>query len=214
MRIAFQGETGSPGEAAAERVDAAAERLACRTFEDVFEAVEHRAATWGVLPLESSIAGTMFRQYDLLVQHALSIVGEVEVPGDALGLGPLARAVRDADDPLTRFIVVGRQPLPHRVSDKTTIVFSLRNEPGALFRALGAFALRDVDLAKLESRPVKGRPWESLFYADLAASRDELACAHALQHLADLAATFRILGSYQAWRGRELRPADPFEVCA
>lgn len=284
MRIAYQGEIGAFGEAAAQRVEAGAPLVACRTFEEVFDVVEKGPATCGVLPIENSVGGTIHRNYDLLVEHELSIVGEVEVPvvhhllapagatlggirrvyshpqalaqcerflrtlggvevvatsntagaaklvaegrlpdqaalasaraGEAFGLVPLAEGVQDFQDNVTRFLVVGRRPLPDRVRDKTTIVFSLRNEPGALFKALGVFALRNVDLTKLESRPFRGRPWEYLFYVDLAAARDDLPCARALQHLAELAPTLRVLGSYQAWRGREIRPADPFEVCA
>ena len=59
-------------------------------------------------------------------------------------------------------------------------MFSLPNEPGSLFKALSAFALRGVDLTKLESRPIPGRPWEYLFYVDLAAARDEMPCQRAL----------------------------------
>lgn len=283
MRIAFQGESGAFGEAAAERVDATAARVACPTFDSVFDAVQRGRATHGVLPIENSIAGTIHQTYDLLLEHELSIVGEVEVPvvhhllavpgttlaqirrvyshphalaqcerflrslvdveivaaantagaakriadegcadaaaiasaraGEAFGLVRLAEAIQDFEDNVTRFIVTGRRPLADHVSDKTTVVFSLRNEPGALFRALGVFALRSIDLTKLESRPFKGRPWEYLFYADLAAARDELPCARALQHLAELAPTLRVLGSYRAWREPDLQLADPFEVC-
>ena len=270
MRIAFQGETGAFGEAAAERVDADAPRVACATFDAVFDAVERGPATAGVLPIENSIAGTIHQTYDLLLEHELSIVGEVEVPvvhhllaprgaaidrirriyshpqalaqcehflrtltdveivagantaacarrvaeegrsdaaaiasaraADAFGLMSLASGIQDFADNVTRFIVVGRRPLGDQIADKTTVVFSLPNEPGSLFRALGVFALRNVDLTKLESRPLRGRPWEYLFYAEIAAARDELPCGRALQHLAELAPMLRVLGSYRAWR--------------
>ena len=132
--------------------------------------------------------------------------------GEVFGLKPLASSIQDFDDNITRFIVIGRRPMKNTVPDKTTIVFTVTNEPGALFKALATFALRGIDLTKLESRPIPGRPWEYLFYADLAASRDNLACARALGHLAEFAPTLRMLGSYASWKSREERSPDPFEV--
>ena len=123
--------------------------------------------------------------------------------GQVFGLTALASSIQDFDDNVTRFLLIGRRPLIEAVRDKTTIVFSLPNEPGSLFKALSAFALRGVDLTKLESRPIPGRPWEYLFYADLAAARDELPCARALAHLAEFAPTLRTLGSYASWKTHE-----------
>jgi len=132
--------------------------------------------------------------------------------GEVFGLTSLAASVQDFDDNITRFLVIGRRPLRNAIADKTTIVFTIPNEPGALFKALSVFALRGVDLTKLESRPIPGRPWEYLFYADLAAARDELTCARALSHLAEFAPMLRTLGSYASWKTHEGWLPDPFEV--
>jgi prephenate dehydratase len=283
MRIAYQGEPGAFSEAAARRVDADAQLVPCRSFEEVFDAVEGGPAAYGVVPIENSIGGSIHRNYDLLLTHELPIVSEVELPvvhhllalpgatlgglarvyshpqglaqcerflrtlsgveiiatydtagsakmvadsgqtdaaaiasaraGEVFGLASLAASVQDFDDNITRFLVVGRRPLRNAVADKTTIVFTVPNEPGALFKALSVFALRGVDLTKLESRPIPGRPWEYLFYADLAAARDELVCARALGHLAEFAPTLRVLGSYASWKKtNEGWLPDPFEV--
>ena len=85
--------------------------------------------------------------------------------------------------------------------DKTALAFALYNAPGALFKALSVFALRDIDLTKLESRPARGVPWEYLFYADLSIGRDDLRCARAIVHLAESARWVKTLGSYPGWRG-------------
>jgi prephenate dehydratase len=155
-------------------------------------------------------AGSAKLVADERLEHAAAIASARA--GELFGLVPLASSIQDFDDNITRFIVIGRRPLREAVPDKTTIVFSLPNEPGSLFKALSAFALRGVDLTKLESRPIPGRPWEYLFYADLAAARDELACARALAHLAEFAPTLRTLGSYASWKTHADWLPDPFEV--
>jgi len=81
---------------------------------------------------------------------------------------------------------------------KTSLVFSTRNIPGALFRALGALALRDINLVKIESGPLRGKPWEYLFYLDLIGHRDDQVVRNALSHLGELADFLRVLGSYRA----------------
>ena len=132
--------------------------------------------------------------------------------GEVFGLVSLAPSVQDFDDNITRFLVVGHRPMPNAVADKTTIVFTLPNEPGSLFKALSVFALRGIDLTKLESRPIPGRSWEYLFYVDLAAARDELTCTRALAHLAEFAPMLRTLGTYASWKTHEGLLHDPFEV--
>ncbi len=122
-----------------------------------------------------------------------------ERAAEVFGLSILTAGVQDFADNTTRFLLVGRDSTPLGPADKTTIVFTVTNDAGALFRALSVFALRDIDLTKLESRPIPERPFEYLFYADLTASRDDLPCARALMHLAEFAPLLRTLGSYPRW---------------
>ena len=121
---------------------------------------------------------------------------------EVFGLNILQEAVQDYEYNITRFAIIGGQPNPD--ANKTTIVFALPSTPGALFKALSVFALRDINLTKLESRPMRGRPWEYLFYVEIEARRDDLTCARAFTHLAEFARWTRILGSY---KGAEKRVA-------
>ncbi|HUI55866.1 MAG TPA: prephenate dehydratase [Bryobacteraceae bacterium] len=79
---------------------------------------------------------------------------------------------------------------------KTSVVFSTHNVPGALFRALSAFSLRDLNLTKIESRPLRGKPWEYLFYVDFLGRVDAPNVQNALNHLGELADFLRVLGCY------------------
>ena len=87
MTIAFQGEPGAYSEAAAQLFAPGRDVMPCRTFEDVFAAVASGRASHGILPMENSVGGSIHRNYDLLVQHELPIVGEVELPVDHCLLG-------------------------------------------------------------------------------------------------------------------------------
>ena len=112
------------------------------------------------------------------------------------GLEILEAGIQDYADNITRFILISSAPEPLAPPTKTTIAFAVQNGPGALFKALSVFALRDIDLTKLESRPARGRPWQYLFYADLAVGRDDVRCGRAIVHLAESAKWVRTLGSY------------------
>ncbi|WP_396625323.1 prephenate dehydratase [Luteitalea sp.] len=267
MVVAYQGEPGAYSEAAAQKHAPDATLLPCPSFEDVFRAVQGGTAALGVLPIENSIGGTIHRNYDLLLEHPLHIVGDVDLrvvhslialPGTTMdqirqiyshpqalaqcdrylrqlpgvevvasydtagsvklikdrqlagaaaiaseraaavfGLQVLQSGIQDFADNITRFLVVSPAPVPaEATTTKTTIVFTLSNEAGALFKALSVFALRGIDLTKMESRPLQGRPWEYLFYVDLAVGAQDARCARALAHLGEFAPMLRNLGSY------------------
>jgi len=83
---------------------------------------------------------------------------------------------------------------------KTSIVFSTKNIPGALFKALSVFALRDINLFKIESRPVHGKGFEYLFYLDFEGDVVDEAQSNAINHLREITAFYRMLGSYPAGR--------------
>src|SRR5205823_6013862 len=117
---------------------------------------------------------------------------------EVFGLDVLQEAVQDFEYNITRFAIIGGAAAPD--ADKTTIVFALPSTPGALFKALSVFALRDINLTKLESRPIRGRPWEYMFYADLSVGRHDMRCSRALIHLAEFAKWLRMLGSYRRWK--------------
>jgi prephenate dehydratase len=82
-------------------------------------------------------------------------------------------------------------------ANKTSIAFQVKNVPGALFKSLSVFALRDISLSKIESRPMRGRPWEYVFYVDFLRGDDEPA-RNALRHLGEVAEFVKILGIYRA----------------
>ncbi len=274
VSIAFQGEPGAYSEAAARAFfDGAVETLPCEGFDEVFATLSEGRSEFSIVPIENSLAGSIHRNYDLMLRHKLYIRGEyhlrvahclLALPGaepeqiqrvhshpqalaqcernlarlgletvaeadtagsarliqewgrpaeaaiaskraaEVYGLQILIENLEDNPANYTRFLILGRKPYaapdPEIGDYKTSIVFSLKNQPGVLFKALSVFALRDIDLTKIESRPLQGRLWEYLFYIDFAGHGQAQTCARALDHLAEIAVFLRVLGSYPRHR--------------
>jgi prephenate dehydratase len=109
----------------------------------------------------------------------------------------LIRGIEDDKQNFTRFLLINKTPHANPRANKTSIGFDLKNQPGALFKALSVFALRDISLSKIESRPVRGRPWEYRFFVDFLRGDDEPA-RNALRHLAEISDAVKVLGIYPA----------------
>jgi prephenate dehydratase len=274
VRVAFQGERGAFSEDAARRLlGPQVETLANRTFDEMFDAVSTGAADCAVAPIENSLAGSVHKNYDLLVERDLTIIGETNVrivhnliarAGVAIadvrrvcshpvalaqcekflranpqievaqaydtagsvkmivengrrdeaaiagataaaiyGAAILAEGIEDNPKNFTRFLLLARTDRAAAIETtaknnerKTSIVFRVSNHPGSLFRAIAAFALRDIDLTKIESRPIEGRPWEYSFYLDLMGDRSDAPVERSLAQLSEMAESIRVLGSY------------------
>jgi prephenate dehydratase len=141
----------------------------------------------------------------MIVEENATDAGAIasELAAEIYGGHVLRRSIEDDRRNFTRFFLLeqsgARRLKPAATGPdeyKTSLVFTTRNVPGALFRAISAFALRDLNLTKIESRPLRGKPWEYLFYVDLVGRASDDRVRKALGHLEELADFLRVLGSY------------------
>jgi prephenate dehydratase len=159
-----------------------------------------RTRPWSVMTAYNTAGSAkMIRDRD---EKGAAAVASARVAG-LYGLTILVENVQTGDENRTRFAVLSRDGLREgwvRATQsrptKTTLVFAVRNVPGSLYRCLGAFASRGINLSSLESRPSRAARWEYVFWADLDAAADDPACAAGLEQLRSEAAMVRVLGSY------------------
>ena len=126
-----------------------------------------------------------------------------KLAADIYGMKVLASGIEDDHSNTTRFIVIervdakkGSESLPSG-NDKTSIIFAVKHEPGALVKALGALSSRAINIGKIESRPYRSRPWEYYFYVDFDGHLQEEKCRRAIADLHSQCEELKILGSYK-----------------
>jgi len=135
----------------------------------------------------------------MIKEEGLMDAGAVasERAAEIYGMNILAKEIGDTPNNYTRFFVLSKQDSPYSSQDKTSIIFSVKSVPGALYHVLKEFAVRNINLTKIESRPTKRTPWEYNFYLDFEGHRDEEKCRKALEGLRDKTLFVKILGSYK-----------------
>ena len=143
----------------------------------------------------------------MITEKGLTDAGGIasEVAAGIYGANILRRSIEDDRQNFTRFFLLRRpaylkdHPISRKdekIPWKTSLVFGMRNVPGALFKAVTAFAVRELNLAKIESRPLRGKPWEYVFYLDFLARADSPVARNAISNLGEFADFVRVLGSY------------------
>lgn len=244
MKIAFQGIPGSFSHTAAVNLFGQDHIfIGVNQFRKIFELVKEKSADRGVVPIENSLAGSVYENYDLLSRFKLPIVGEyyLEIEHHLLGIeksadfkkikevyshpkaleqcvnffekypwiekklfsdtAGAAKFVADSKDPtmgaiasrsaselyglpilkkniednefnFTRFLIISREKQSTQKPNKCSLVFTVKHVPGSLVSALRVFAENKVNLVKIESRPIHGKPFEYLFYVDLEFSKN------------------------------------------
>lgn len=268
-RVAFQGERGAfSEEAAVKLLGDHIELLPRPTFEAMFSAIEQGAADLVLAPVENSLAGSVYRCYDLLLESKLAITAEVILPiahhligprgasleqvrfvqshpvalaqctrffeqhpeitrvaaedtggsvREVVASGDPARAaiasgraaeiysgsilqshLEDHRENYTRFLLLSSSAVSRNGANKISLVVFLRHQPGALHQALEPMARRNINLVKIESRPIMGHPFEYCFYLDLLAAPEAPETQAALAELRQRTREVRILGCYVA----------------
>jgi len=178
-------------------------------LEDVEEVLSHAQALaqckkW----LQANMSGASLRE----AESTASAAGALEDAGTTaaiasreiakkLGLPILRENIEDHHDNTTRFLVIGQHDSPPSGDDKTALVMSIPDRPGALHALLEPFSRREIGLSRIESRPSRKKMWEYVFFVDLHGHRDDAAVAEALDEIRNMPGAYlKVLGSYPVSR--------------
>lgn len=263
-RCLFQGITGSYSYQAAQNWDRDLLLIGKNTFREVFSALQAKEGDYAVIPLENSLAGSIYENYDLLLEYSTSILGEIYLkidhcllskgedigtlkkvlshpkaleqctrffkdhPGvervihfdtagaaeeiskrddpyeaaiasrqaaEMYGLHILQENIQDERDNYTRFAFISKQA-KESIGNKCSLVFTLPHEVGALAQVLQLFVLKEINLTKIESRPLKTKPFEYIFYVDCE-SKNKERLRELVEALKAVACDLKVLGFYQ-----------------
>ncbi len=152
-----------------------------------------RYPQWEITTVEST-ASAVARLKEI-AQPAYAAIGSQEA-ADLYNMSVIAEGIETNPRNYTRFVVIGKAPLKERPKTKSSIVFSTANQPGALIEVMKVFADNRINLVKLESRPIHGKPWQYMFYADIEADIREIELQKPLEHIADKTEFLKVLGIY------------------
>ena len=133
-------------------------------------------------------------------ERSAAAIASVEAAA-AYGLKVVAEGIQDSAQNATRFLMLGKHPVSRSGADKTTVLFAVADRVGALNEALNLFARNRINMSKIESRPMRSRPWEYLFFVDLEGHRDDPRLKRALAALQRRTLFSKVLGSYPEARG-------------
>ena len=139
-------------------------------------------------------AGSVKMIHDKKIRDAAAIASKLAAQIYEMQI--IKEEIEDIPENFTRFHILSKIEKKIGNPDKTSIVFSMKNIPGALFKALSVFALRDIDLLKIESRPLRGKPWAYIFYLDFSGHMQEERSQNAIRHLQEMSNFLKVLGSY------------------
>ncbi len=126
--------------------------------------------------------------------HAAAIAGHMAI--ELYDLRVLAENIEDQPDNSTRFLIIGRDPIPASGEDKTSLMVAMRNKPGSLHKLLAPFHCYGIDLTRIETRPARNGGWNYVFFIDFIGHRDDPKVTYVLKEVEELAAELKILGSF------------------